>query len=141
MPRLLETDLGDWRRGFEFRYVQILIRFLNKYFSFISFFLSFLTLSKCIFYVSYLRTFDWVNRFLCFFLLEIWCLPCTKLMKQYNKLITISPIDKFYYLAYIGSRGAAARGVTAKPTGCGFDPHSRRWNIYLNLYFHFFALV
>ena len=23
-------------------------------------------------------------------------------------------------------RGAAARGVTAKPTGCGFDPHSRR---------------
>ena len=38
-------------------------------------------------------------------------------------------------------RGAAARGVTAKPTGCGFDPHSRRWNIYLNLYFHFFALV
>ena len=22
--------------------------------------------------------------------------------------------------------GAAARGVTAKPTGCGFDPHSRR---------------
>ena len=29
-----------------------------------------------------------------------------------------------------------ARGVTVKPTGCGFDPHSRRWNIYLNLYFH-----
>ena len=24
------------------------------------------------------------------------------------------------------SRGAAARGVTIKPTGCGFDPHSRR---------------
>ena len=23
-------------------------------------------------------------------------------------------------------RGAAAQGVTAKPTGCGFDPHSRR---------------
>ena len=23
-------------------------------------------------------------------------------------------------------RGAAARGVTATPTGCGFDPHSRR---------------
>ena len=23
-------------------------------------------------------------------------------------------------------RGAAARGVTAKPIGCGFDPHSRR---------------
>ena len=39
------------------------------------------------------------------------------------------------------SRGAAARGVSVKLTGCGFDPHSRRWNIYLNLYFHFFALV
>ena len=26
-------------------------------------------------------------------------------------------------------------------TGCGSDPHSRRRNIYLNLYFHFFALV
>ena len=39
------------------------------------------------------------------------------------------------------SRGAAARGVTVKPTECGFDPHSRRWNIYLNLYFHFFVLV
>ena len=39
------------------------------------------------------------------------------------------------------SRGAAAQGVTVKPTGCGFDPHSKRWNIYLNLYFHFFALV
>ena len=24
------------------------------------------------------------------------------------------------------SRGAAAQGVTAKPTGCGFEPHSRR---------------
>ena len=39
------------------------------------------------------------------------------------------------------SRGAAARSVNVKPTGCGFDSHSRRWNIYLNLFFHFFALV
>ena len=31
--------------------------------------------------------------------------------------------------------------MTVKPIGCRFDPHSRRWNIYLNLYFHFFALV
>ena len=23
-------------------------------------------------------------------------------------------------------RGAVARGVTGKPIGCGFDPHSRR---------------
>ena len=42
---------------------------------------------------------------------------------------------------YEASRGAAARDVTVKPTSCGFEPHSRRWNIYLNLYFHFFALV
>ena len=28
-----------------------------------------------------------------------------------------------------------------KSTGCGFDPHSRKWNIYLHIYFHFFALV
>ena len=39
------------------------------------------------------------------------------------------------------SRGAAARCVTVNSTGCGFDPHSRRWNIYLNLYFVFFGLV
>ena len=31
--------------------------------------------------------------------------------------------------------------MTVKSTGCEFDPHSRRRNIYLNLYFHFFALV
>ena len=46
------------------------------------------------------------------------------------------------YILYVyASRGAAVRSVTVKPTGCGFDPHSRRWNVYLNLYFHFFALV
>ena len=39
------------------------------------------------------------------------------------------------------SRGAGAQSVTVKPTGCGLDSHSRRWNIYLNLYFHFVALV
>ena len=39
------------------------------------------------------------------------------------------------------SRGTAARSVTVKLTGCGFDPHSRKRKIYLNLYFHFFALV
>ena len=39
------------------------------------------------------------------------------------------------------SRGAGAQSVTVKSTGCRFDPHSRRLNIYLNLYFHFFALV
>ena len=34
-----------------------------------------------------------------------------------------------------------AQIVTVKSTGCGFDLHSRRWNIYLNLYFHFLVLV
>ena len=38
-------------------------------------------------------------------------------------------------------RGAVAQSVTVKAIGCGFDPHSRKLNIYLNLYFHFFALV
>ena len=53
-----------------------------------------------------------------------------------------------YWLKYIfqrleneGSRGAAVRSVTVKPTCCGFDPHSRKLNIYLNLCFLFFALV
>ena len=31
--------------------------------------------------------------------------------------------------------------VWLKSTGCEFDLHSRRRNIYLNLYFHFFILV
>ena len=39
------------------------------------------------------------------------------------------------------SRSAAAQSVAVKSTGCGFDPHSTKLNIYLHLYFHFFALV
>ena len=31
-----------------------------------------------------------------------------------------------YLIKKEAGRGAAARGVTVKPTGCGFDPHSRR---------------
>ena len=51
-----------------------------------------------------------------------------------------------YLLIYVcvlcdASRGAGAQSVTVKSTGCGFDPHSRRLCIYLNVYFHFFALV
>ena len=45
------------------------------------------------------------------------------------------------YLTFEASRGAGAQSVTVKSTGCGFDPHSRKLNIYLHLYFHFFALV
>ena len=39
------------------------------------------------------------------------------------------------------SRGAGAQSVTVNATCCGFDPHSKKLNISLNLYFNFFALV
>ena len=39
------------------------------------------------------------------------------------------------------SHGAGEQNVTVKATGWGSDPYSREWNIYLNLYFAFFALV
>ena len=45
------------------------------------------------------------------------------------------------YSATFNSTYRKSQSVIVKPTGCGFDPHLRRWNIYLNLYFHFFALV
>ena len=38
-------------------------------------------------------------------------------------------------------RGAKAQSVIVKSTGCRFDSHSMKFNIYLHLYFHFFALV
>ena len=38
----------------------------------------------------------------------------------YNRI----KINKMYTIE--ASCGAAARSVTVKPTGCGFDPHSRR---------------
>ena len=31
--------------------------------------------------------------------------------------------------------------MTVKSTNCGFDPHSGKSNIYLHLYFQFFAMV
>ena len=31
--------------------------------------------------------------------------------------------------------------ATVHATGCGFDAHSKELNIYLNVYFHFFALL
>ena len=48
----------------------------------------------------------------------------------------------FCCLMYVkASRGAGAQSVAVKSTGCGLDPHSRKRNIYLHLYFQFFALV
>ena len=46
-----------------------------------------------------------------------------------------------WYLAMETSRGTEAQSVSVESTGCEFDPHSRKWNIYLHLHFHFFALV
>ena len=39
------------------------------------------------------------------------------------------------------SRDAGAQSVTEKSTGCSVDPHSRKLNIYLHLYFNLFSLV
>ena len=38
------------------------------------------------------------------------------------------------------TRGAGAQSVTVNVTGNGFDPQSWKLNIYLHLYFHFFAV-
>ena len=53
------------------------------------------------------------------------------LLKLYNRKIS----------KHEANRGARTQSVTVKSTGCGFDSHSRKWNIYLHFYFHFFALV
>ena len=44
-------------------------------------------------------------------------------------------------LKFEASRGAGAQSVAVNATGCGFDSHSKKLNIYLNLYFRFFTLV
>ena len=49
---------------------------------------------------------------------------CTITTLQYNFLIYTS--TSINIIVVEAGRGAAARGVTAKPTVCGFDPHSRR---------------
>ena len=36
-----------------------------------------------------------------------------------------------------GSRGGGHKCVTVNVSGCEFDPHSRKWNIYLNVYLNF----
>ena len=39
------------------------------------------------------------------------------------------------------NRGAGAQSVTVKATGCGFDPCSRKLNLYLNLFIFSFFMV
>ena len=59
-------------------------------------------------------------------------------------MLTFQISIEFYSCKYIfeASRDTTgAQSVTVNATACGFDPHSRKLNIYLNLYFHFFALV
>ena len=47
-------------------------------------------------------------------------------MAIFYAVLRISEINSMIIYKIEASRGAAARGVTVKPTGCGFDPHSRR---------------
>ena len=73
--------------------------------------------------------------------------------KSTHYIITSSRVNSWLYLdteyPYIhgtlyvheASRGAGAQSVIVNATCCGFDPHSQKLNIYLNLYFHFSALV
>ena len=62
---------------------------------------------------------------------------CTLVMRQFKYINIIKCCD----LNVEASRGAGAQIVTVKSTGCGFEPYSRKLNIYLHLYFHYFALV
>ena len=39
--------------------------------------------------------------------------------------------EKIYILVLEASRGAGAQSVTVKSTGCEFDPHLRKWYIYI----------
>ena len=47
----------------------------------------------------------------------------------------------YYILVYFEAVVAQGHENVTSLTGCGFDPHSRKWNIYINLYFYLFALV
>ena len=38
-------------------------------------------------------------------------------------------------------RGSDAQVLTVKVTGCGFDPHSLKLNVYLNFYFNFALML
>ena len=62
----------------------------------------------------------------------MYSIKCVKIIYSLRDIYTISL-----------NRGQSWRRGTkyACATGCGFDPHSRKLNIYVNLYFRFFALV
>ena len=51
------------------------------------------------------------------------------MLHAFNNLFNINYAFNLYSKSFIlleASRGAVAQSVTIKPTGCGFDPHSRR---------------
>ena len=60
-------------------------------------------------------------------------------MKLYT-YICYGNLGNEFQLSNTKSGGAGAESVTVKPPGCEFD-RSLLENIYLNLYFHFFALL
>ena len=64
----------------------------------------------------------------CFLLQLAWPMTCT-----YNIDLIILLWHMTLHLE--ASRGAEAQSVTVKSTGCGFDPHSRKWYIYLRFHF------
>ena len=56
-------------------------------------------------------------------------------------LFYISQVYRLVQFQFEASRGAGAQNVILSATGCEFDRRSGKWNIYLNLYCHFIALV
>ena len=75
-----------------------------------------------------------------------WCLfdSKTDFKVQLYNVIKIYCYINILFLCYLeASRGAGAQSVTVQPTGLWVRSplDSRIWNIYLHLYFHFFALV
>ena len=54
--------------------------------------------------------------------------------EKMNELLDVIDDSDLDVVCVSVSRSAAARNVTVKSNGSGFDPRSRRRNIYLNLY-------
>ena len=72
-----------------------------------------------------------------------WKLPCYSILYLPTKVIYVF-ITQCEEITYICLRPFVAerhKCVTVNTTGCEFNPNSRKLNIYLNLYYHFFALA
>ena len=53
-------------------------------------------------------------------------LATLKICLGYLKYVVYIKYSSLYVIYIEASRDAGAQSVTVKPTGCGFDPHSRR---------------